>query len=143
MTYSEKLKDPRWQRKRLEILQRDGWKCVVTGLSNQTLHVHHKRYFGNPWDCPDEELETICEPVHSIISPCASVIRRELPGFSVGAKTVFNAMCKTLDDHPDEWSMSLFHLRVQLVILKQLCDQETQSHTQRSRTVQEMSETKD
>ena len=25
--YVEKLKDPRWQRKRLEIMQRDGFRC--------------------------------------------------------------------------------------------------------------------
>ncbi len=31
MTYSEKLRDPRWQKKRLQIFERDGWKCRVCG----------------------------------------------------------------------------------------------------------------
>lgn len=28
MSYAEQLKDPRWQKKRLEILNRDEWKCT-------------------------------------------------------------------------------------------------------------------
>ena len=29
MSYSDKLKDPRWQRKRLEIFERDNWTSVT------------------------------------------------------------------------------------------------------------------
>ena len=38
-TYLEKLKDPRWQKKRLEILERDGWKCMACGEKEKTLRV--------------------------------------------------------------------------------------------------------
>ena len=41
MIYVEKLKDPRWQRKRLEILQRDDWKCYWCKDDKTTLNVHH------------------------------------------------------------------------------------------------------
>lgn len=44
MTYKEKLKDPRWQKKRLEIFDRDGWKCVECGDKDSTLNVHHIFY---------------------------------------------------------------------------------------------------
>jgi hypothetical protein len=27
--YSDKLKDPRWQKKRLQIMERDNWCCLV------------------------------------------------------------------------------------------------------------------
>lgn len=65
MNYSDKLKDPRWQRKRLEIFQRDGFKCVVCKNDTITLHVHHKRYNGkNPWDINNEFLVTVCEICH-------------------------------------------------------------------------------
>jgi hypothetical protein len=65
-TYSEKLKDPRWQKKRLEILQRDEWICQNCGDDESTLHVHHKWYEpGNePWDYPPEALITLCEDCH-------------------------------------------------------------------------------
>jgi 5-methylcytosine-specific restriction endonuclease McrA len=41
-TYSEKLTHPKWQRKRLEILNRDGFKCVLCGNEEMQLQIHHK-----------------------------------------------------------------------------------------------------
>lgn len=68
MTYSEKLKDPRWQKKRLEILQRDDFTCQNCGGKNKTLHVHHKIYRANePWDEPNANLITLCKDCHEEI----------------------------------------------------------------------------
>lgn len=67
MNYSEKLRDPRWQKKRLEILQRDGFTCTLCGDKQTTLHIHHSKYFGDPWDIKDEFLTTHCQHCHSII----------------------------------------------------------------------------
>ncbi len=64
MKYSEKLKDPRWQRKRLEVLSRDDFTCLCCGDSSSTLNVHHKQYSGNPWDAPLDALETLCHACH-------------------------------------------------------------------------------
>ena len=66
MKYSEKLKDPRWQKKRLEIFERDKWTCQICGDIDKTLHVHHIKYiYGkNPWDVPDYYLLTLCEECH-------------------------------------------------------------------------------
>jgi len=66
--YSEKLKDPHWQRKRLEILERDEWTCQICFDSESTLVVHHRRYLSNtePWDYPDELLVTLCEDCHEV-----------------------------------------------------------------------------
>lgn len=62
--YSKKLKDPRWQKKRLEVLERDEWHCQLCCDSESTLHVHHKWYSGEPWDAPLGALFTICEYCH-------------------------------------------------------------------------------
>jgi len=64
--YSEKLKDPRWQRKRLEIFERDEWTCEICHDSTSTLIVHHRKYMANtePWDYPDALLITLCENCH-------------------------------------------------------------------------------
>jgi 5-methylcytosine-specific restriction endonuclease McrA len=66
MSYSEKLKDPRWQKKRLEILERDKWTCQACGDKETTLNVHHKIYYANknPWDYEDDILITLCEDCH-------------------------------------------------------------------------------
>ncbi len=65
-TYSEKLRDPRWQRIRLEVMQRDGFKCKCCGDEKTTLNVHHLKYHGEPWEAPPDELETLCDSCHAI-----------------------------------------------------------------------------
>ena len=64
MKYSDKLRDPRWQKKRLGIMGRDGWECQQCGDGKSTLNMHHKQYHGDPWDAPDDSLETLCEKCH-------------------------------------------------------------------------------
>lgn len=69
MSYSQKLRDARWQRLRLKIMERDGWRCQAADCQspeNTMLHVHHKKYLPQrePWDYPLENLITYCEPCH-------------------------------------------------------------------------------
>ncbi len=67
MDYLEKLKDPRWQKKRLEIFERDKWTCKNCSNKDKTLHIHHLFYFSNlePWEIPDGFLVTLCEDCHT------------------------------------------------------------------------------
>jgi len=85
--YAEKLKDPRWRARRLEILERDGHACRGCGAHDPLppepeedgyveedldppepvrLEVHHKYYeWGkDPWDYPNNALITLCEMCH-------------------------------------------------------------------------------
>lgn len=66
MQYSEKLQDPKWQKKRLRVFDRDKWKCVQCGRKNVSLHVHHKKYHksGDPWKTNIRSLETLCRICH-------------------------------------------------------------------------------
>lgn len=61
--------DPRWQKLRLQVMDRDGWKCVACGDAESTLHVHHKRYCGDIWDSPMEDLQTLCNGCHMGLGP--------------------------------------------------------------------------
>lgn len=65
-SYWQLLKDPRWQRKRLEILERDKWECTVCEDRLSTLHVHHKVYRKGlkPWEAPSDDFTTVCEDCH-------------------------------------------------------------------------------
>jgi hypothetical protein len=77
MTYAEKLKDPRWQQKRLRIFERDEWKCRDCGSDSETLTVHHCHYSrGGPWETPDEYLLTLCEGCHEHRQVCEDKIKR-------------------------------------------------------------------
>lgn len=64
--YIEKLKDPRWQKMRLQILERDNWTCQDCGETTVTLNVHHRYYLRNadPWEYPEKALITLCEDCH-------------------------------------------------------------------------------
>ena len=68
MTYSEKLRDPRWQKKRLEIMNRDAFQCCDCRSKTETLNVHHAFYRkgADPWDYDNEWLITLCEPCHLV-----------------------------------------------------------------------------
>lgn len=65
-TYTELLKDPRWQKKRLEIMQRDEFKCQHCFATDKSLQVHHLAYHKGymPWEYENDELITLCETCH-------------------------------------------------------------------------------
>lgn len=65
--YSKKLLDPRWQKKRLKILERDNFTCRLCGRDCKTLNVHHLKYKNEPWEIDDEFLITYCEDCHAIV----------------------------------------------------------------------------
>ena len=70
MTYGEKLLDPRWQKKRLEVLQRDEFECKRCFTNNNILNVHHLRYVKGhePWEYVDIDLITLCQLCHKSVT---------------------------------------------------------------------------
>ncbi len=68
MNYSEKLKSPKWQKKRLEVLQRDDFKCCNCNDEETELHVHHLKYTKEPYDAPLNDLQTLCKHCHYYVT---------------------------------------------------------------------------
>ncbi len=66
MKYSDQLKDPRWQRKKNGILDRDKYTCQLCQATDKTLHVHHKFYLPKlmAWEYADDCLLTLCFECH-------------------------------------------------------------------------------
>lgn len=69
MKYSDQLLHPLWQKKRLEILERDEFMCKKCEDSETTLHVHHIEYSKNKlaWQYDNKYLDTLCKYCHLII----------------------------------------------------------------------------
>lgn len=65
-SYIQKLRSPKWQKKRLQILERDKWKCVSCGRGDINLQVHHIYYEKGvePWAYKDSVYQTLCERCH-------------------------------------------------------------------------------
>jgi len=66
VSYSDRLRHPRWQKKRLQIMERDNWACYHCKKTDVTLNVHHQYYvLGRlPWQYPNDALITLCEVCH-------------------------------------------------------------------------------
>jgi hypothetical protein len=66
LTYTEQLKHPKWQKRRLQILEKTDFKCSLCGDGERTLHVHHKLYRSGamPWEYEDNDLAVLCETCH-------------------------------------------------------------------------------
>ena len=66
MSFVEQYKDPRWQRKRLEIMQGADFKCQECGSADKELNVHHIKYETGlkVWEYPDDYLKCFCEFCH-------------------------------------------------------------------------------
>lgn len=79
MTYADKLKDPRWQRRRLEVFNRDSFTCQDCGNTKESLHVHHLGYTkGEPWDTPGCLLRSLCWKCHESRQKLEDTIRLKL-----------------------------------------------------------------
>jgi len=86
LSWSERLRDPRWQRKRLEVMQRADFCCEVCRNATKTLNVHHGFYDRNlePWEYPDSSLKCLCEEHHRQMQGVLTEISRELAQLYLG-----------------------------------------------------------
>ena len=68
VSYSNQLRDPRWQKKKAKILERDKYTCQNKRCQSTTknLQVHHLEYIPGilAWEYPDDMLITLCEDCH-------------------------------------------------------------------------------
>jgi hypothetical protein len=85
MDYKEQLKHPKWQKKRLEILERDNFTCQLCKDTETTLHIHHKEYFKHKlaWEYEDEYLITMCSHCHNIIESYKKIINKNFNFYEV------------------------------------------------------------
>jgi len=115
--FFEQYKDPRWQKKRLKIMERDEFMCQCCYDTENTLNVHHKYYIHNkkPWEYPDKLLITLCADCHQseeeskyIINDFVKILLsdgycntelvfllellRELPSGDYGLSYIYNAV---------------------------------------------------
>lgn len=67
-SYKYLLKKPQWQRKRLEIMNRDNFTCKYCGDDQNELQIHHLKYTGLPWEAKDVDLITCCHHCHEFIT---------------------------------------------------------------------------
>lgn len=70
-TYREKLADPRWQKRRLEVLEYADWRCQICGNNKEELHCHHSYYERGkePWQSKKGAIICVCHTCHGKLHP--------------------------------------------------------------------------
>lgn len=110
LSYSEKLKHPLWQQKRLLIFERDNWTCLSCNRNclkhGLTMHVHHIKYLPNlePWEYDNSHLVTYCELCHNTEHLIGDQINENLieviRGHRIYIKPVAQ-LCNLIEDWPE------------------------------------------
>jgi len=108
LSYSEKLKNPQWQKKRLQIFQRDNWTCQSCGDTTSPLHIHHLKYFRvDPWEYDDHFLVTYCETCHESEHHLGQSVRDSLIELVKADKIYIRPLgqlCVLIEDYPPFYS---------------------------------------
>ena len=75
--YAQKLKDPKWQKRRLEMLEIANWQCNVCHDEKEELHIHHIEYFQgrDPWEYSDDEMICLCKTCHALMHLCENKVK--------------------------------------------------------------------
>src|SRR5215831_14050273 len=91
-SYHEQRRHPKWQKKRLKIMEAAGFKCQNCGTDDVTLNVHHSYYEKGhaPWEYPDESLKCLCENCHKRIEDIQDRIKRQF------SKLNYNSLLRLL-----------------------------------------------
>ena len=130
--YTELFKDPRWQKKRLEILSRDEFTCVICCDKESTLHVHHRRYISGrkPWEYDNDLLVTLCHDCHEreteSRNECEGILLEQLREkfFSEDLRIIAAGVCyMKMISYSDHIASSLAYAMENNEILKYITDE--------------------
>lgn len=107
-SYYELLKHPKWQEKRLRIMERAGFKCENCEENESMLAVHHSYYERglDPWEYPDESLHCLCDPCHKYAETLRVGINRLLGEMDFSRLLQLLGILKGLDMERD---LSIVH----------------------------------
>ena len=109
LSYSDKLKDPRWQKLRLEIMQRDQFTCKHCRSTEKTLNVHHHAYKKGaaPWDYNHDWLITLCEECHGEHEDFLLSLRLRASQMRRGSRIELSNYLRLLDLDSDHYQFGL------------------------------------
>jgi hypothetical protein len=110
-SYGALLRDPKWQKTRLEIMQRANFACEKCGDKKSTLNVHHKNYKQgrNPWEYELSNFVCLCERCHEEIHEQKKMINNLLPYSLLDFSEILSGY---ISDQYNAWHVGLLHPRV-------------------------------
>jgi hypothetical protein len=78
--FKDQYSHPEWQKKRLEVLKRDKFLCLLCEVSERTLHVHHRYYKRDKmlWEYDDKCYLTVCDECHEYLHNVQDILNEKL-----------------------------------------------------------------
>jgi hypothetical protein len=92
-SYRSQYLDPRWQKKRLEVMEQQGFTCQRCETTEKTLSVHHNQYIPNRdvWDYENSQLSVLCQDCHADLHAKDDLLNdliSRIPAHSFERKTI-------------------------------------------------------
>lgn len=121
-SYYELLKHPEWQKKRLRVMERDGFACRECGDTQTTLNVHHGYYTkgAKPWEYPDESLRCLCEPCHEELHGLGTELKQVVGQLNARVMELVLGIAKGLAAIEESGGADLGDCRLQLPSFEQV-----------------------
>jgi|DEB3_MinimDraft_2_1074329.scaffolds.fasta_scaffold01575_8 hypothetical protein len=110
-SYGALLRNPKWQKARLETMQRANFACERCGDKESTLNVHHKNYKQgkNPWEYELSNFVCLCEACHECIHKQKQMINNLLPYSYLDFSEVLSGL---ISEQPNSRYVGIIHPRV-------------------------------
>lgn len=85
MDFLEQYKHPKWQEKRAEVFQANGFACSECGSTERQLHVHHPYYKkgARVWEYECRELLCLCYECHGVYHHVTDKLKEMLAPFDL------------------------------------------------------------
>jgi len=79
-SHPELLNHPEWHKKKLEILEKSGFRCINCRSDEKTLDVYHSYYENSlkPWEYPEKSLYCLCGECYRKSQYINILIKRQL-----------------------------------------------------------------
>lgn len=101
--YWQKLKDPRWQKRRLEIMKKHEFSCSFCADPSEELHIHHWDYRkgAEPWEYDDSELACLCHSCHQDYHKGRTAFNKTMLRDPIRCLLMFSVQESMDSNHPD------------------------------------------
>lgn len=106
LTYSEKLRDPMWLRRKADLIE--GVKCCELCLTeNIPLEPHHRYYKSGtePWDYPDHAFQVVCRGCHKILQGIMETAHEQI---AIHQLEISLSKLAEMSDAETAWAQSFF-----------------------------------
>ena len=117
--YIQKLQHPKWQKCRLETLERSEFRCSHCGSEDKQLHIHHGYYAKGkePWEADPAHLHVYCSDCHQAAEDLKREVLSAIGKLNVNKMKVVGKFVKELEalckkpERPKDWVELKFYIK--------------------------------